>query len=114
LSAHLRLGLPSGLFPSGLRVKPNNIIPHTECWTRDSSVSIGTGYMLEGRRSMPGRGKRFLSNPQRPDRLWGPFLSLQCGGSVKLTTHLHLVPRSRMVKLYFHSPTRLHSVVLPC
>jgi hypothetical protein len=26
------------------------------------------------------------------------------GSGVKLTTHLHLVPRPRMVKLYFHSP----------
>jgi hypothetical protein len=26
------------------------------------------------------------------------------GWGVMLTTHLHLVPRSRMVELYFHSP----------
>jgi hypothetical protein len=31
---------------------------------------------------------------------------------VKLTTHLHLVPRSRMVELYMHSPIRLHGAVL--
>jgi hypothetical protein len=31
---------------------------------------------------------------------------------VKLTTHLHLVPRSRLVELYLHSPTRFHVVVL--
>jgi hypothetical protein len=31
---------------------------------------------------------------------------------VKLSTLLHLVPRLRMVELYFHSPTHLHSVVL--
>jgi hypothetical protein len=29
---------------------------------------------------------------------------------MKLTTHLHLVPRSRMVDLYLHSPWRLHGV----
>jgi hypothetical protein len=28
----------------------------------------------------------------------------QSGRDMKLTTHLHLVPRSRMVELYFHSP----------
>jgi hypothetical protein len=27
------------------------------------------------------------------------------------TTHIHLVLRSRMVELYFHSHTRLHDVV---
>jgi hypothetical protein len=31
---------------------------------------------------------------------------------VKLTTLLRLVPRSRMVELYLHSPIRLHGVVL--
>jgi hypothetical protein len=31
---------------------------------------------------------------------------------VKLTTNLHLVPRSRMVELYLHSPIRLLGVVL--
>jgi hypothetical protein len=30
------------------------------------------GYRLDGRGSIPVRGKKFLSSPQRPDRLWGP------------------------------------------
>jgi hypothetical protein len=34
------------------------------------------------------------------------------GGGVKLTTHLHLVPRSRMMEIYLHSPLCLHGVVL--
>jgi hypothetical protein len=37
----------------------------------------------------------------------GTLLSNGCresGRGVKVTTHLHLVPRSRMVELYFHSP----------
>jgi hypothetical protein len=38
---------------------------------------------------------------------WG-----QIGRDVKLTTSLHLVPRSRMVELYLHSPMCLHGVVL--
>jgi hypothetical protein len=36
----------------------------------------------------------------------------QSGWNVKLTTHLHLVPSSGMVELYFHSPIRLHGMVL--
>jgi hypothetical protein len=31
---------------------------------------------------------------------------------VKQTTHLHLVPRLRMVELYLHSPIRIHGTVL--
>jgi hypothetical protein len=34
------------------------------------------------------------------------------GQLVKLTTHLRLVLRSRMVELYLHSPTLLHGMVL--
>jgi hypothetical protein len=37
---------------------------------------IAAGYTLDGRDSIPGRGKRFFSTPQRADRLWGP-LSLE-------------------------------------
>jgi hypothetical protein len=40
------------------------------------------------------------------------FLPHQSGREVKLTTDLHLVPKSRMVELYFHSTIRLHDVEL--
>jgi hypothetical protein len=54
-----------------------------------------------------GRGKRFFSFPKCPDCLWGPlslllngnkgfFTERQSGQGVKLTNHLHLVPRLRM------------------
>jgi hypothetical protein len=89
----------------------------------DSLVRIATGYGLDGRGSIPGKGKRFISCPQCPDRLCRPPRHLSYGycrlfplGSsgrgVKLTTHLHLAPRSRMVKLHLHSSIRLHGVVL--
>jgi hypothetical protein len=31
---------------------------------------------------------------------------------LKMTTHLHLVPKSRRVELYLHSPIWLHGIVL--
>jgi hypothetical protein len=34
------------------------------------------------------------------------------GGGVKLTTHLHVVPRSRKVELYLHSPIHPNNLVL--
>jgi hypothetical protein len=78
-------------------------------------------YRLDGPGLIPGTARFFFSQ-QRPDRFWGP-LSLLANGfrelfpwryrcrSVKLTTHLHLVPTSRMVELYLHSPIRLHDIV---
>jgi hypothetical protein len=38
----------------------------------DSSASVVTGYGLDGWGSIPGRGKRFFSTPQNPDKFWGP------------------------------------------
>jgi hypothetical protein len=38
----------------------------------NSTVGIATGYGLDGSSSVLGRGKRFISTSQRPDRLWGP------------------------------------------
>jgi hypothetical protein len=57
--------------------------------------------------SRHGRGWEFFFSPPRPQRLWGPpsLLSNEYQSlfpwrwsvrGVKLTTHLHLVPRSRM------------------
>jgi hypothetical protein len=40
----------------------------------------------------------------QPPIQWYPKL---CGWCVKLTTHIHLVPRSIMVELYHNSPTLL-------
>jgi hypothetical protein len=40
------------------------------------------------------------------------FPERKSGLGFKLTTYLHLVPRSRMVELYFHFPIRLHGMML--
>jgi hypothetical protein len=56
------------------------------------------------RGSIPGKGTKFVSPPQRSDQLLGPIQSpnqgvsgslspIAKGRSVKLTTHLHLVSR---------------------
>jgi hypothetical protein len=73
----------------------------------------------DGLGSISGRDKRLFSTPQREDRLWGLsngyrwlFPRRQSGWGVKLTTHLHLESKSRIMWLYLDSPTRLHDVVL--
>jgi hypothetical protein len=81
------------------------------------------GYGLEDRGSFYFKGKRFLSSPQGQDRLWyspiliskwisGALSPEQSGRGVKLTTHLHLLLRSKMTELYLFSPTRLDGMVL--
>jgi hypothetical protein len=77
--------------------------------SRDSSLGIATGYGLDGRGSVPVRGKIFLFSiapgpalePIQSHIQWIPVAVSpgQSGRGVKLTTYLHLVPRSRMVEL---------------
>jgi hypothetical protein len=83
-------------------------ILQTSWWSRNSAVGIATGYGLNDRRvgvRVPV-GSKIFSSPHRPDRLWGSPNLLSNGyrglfprgygdRSVKLTTHLQLVPRSR-------------------
>jgi hypothetical protein len=75
---------------------------------RGGSAGIATSYGLDDWVSIPGRGKRFFSIPQRPDRLWGPpsLLSSAHQGlfrrrgsvrGVKLTIYYHLGSRGSVV-----------------
>jgi hypothetical protein len=74
------------------------------------------GYGLDGRGSILSRAKIFLSSvtsrsalgPTQPPIQW-VMGALYPG--VKLTTHLHLEPRSIM-ELHLHFPIRLLGVVL--
>jgi hypothetical protein len=102
--------------------KKQQVLTFAEQRYRDSSVCMATGYDLNGSGSIPGSA-RFLFSPQRPDQLWGQpsllsngyrrlFPRVWSGRGVKLATHLHLVPRSRKLELYLHSPLCPHSIVL--
>lgn len=82
---------------------------HSSFYFQDCSAIIAMDYGLRRRGSIPGKGKRFLSKPQRSDRLCGPPSVLYnwyrgYSRGVNMTTHLHRVPRLRMVALCLHSP----------
>jgi len=76
--------------------------------SRDSSPGIALGYGLDDRGSQPPPGGwEFFSSPSRPKRFWGPprllsngyqglFTRGWSGRGAKLTTHLHLLPRSKI------------------
>jgi hypothetical protein len=92
-------------------------------------ISLGTARSVYRRArrprswgSIPGRGKRLFSPPQRPDRLCSPLSLLsngyrglfswgQSGRAVKLTTQLNPMAKSRMVELCLHFHIRLHGVL---
>jgi hypothetical protein len=69
-----------------------------------------------------GRVKMFLfSTTSRPAEAHTAYYPIGTGISfpgdnaaegVKLATHLHLVPRSRIAELYLHCPIRFHVIVL--
>jgi hypothetical protein len=90
------------------------VVPNILDKSRERLVGIETGYGLNGRSSIPGKGNKFFSTPQCPDRHWG-LPRLLCnsyhGQGVKLTTRLHLLPRSRSVELELHSRIRLYCLV---
>jgi hypothetical protein len=77
----------------------------------DSSFAIETSYKLDGWGSISGRGKRFCSVAQLPERCFGPpsllssgyrgfFLQRESSWGVQLTTYLNLVPWSSITNHY--------------
>jgi hypothetical protein len=89
-----------------------------------SSVSIVSGYGLEDRETevrFPAETKGFFSQasvsrlalgPTQPPVQWVPRVlspGLKRGRGVTLTTHPHLVPRSRMSRSYTSSPPQASS-----
>jgi hypothetical protein len=87
----------------------------------DSLVRIVTGYGLDHKSSNIGK-VRFFSSPQRPDRFCVPPSLLSNGYRgfftgvkqpvVMLPIPLHLMPRSRIMKLYLHSLLCFHGIAL--
>jgi hypothetical protein len=78
---------------------------------------------LDGRRSVPSGKKRFFCAPQRQQRPWdsptpvsngyrGLFPRRKSGRGLKLTTHLHLVPKSILVELLWNFHTLHHRGVV--
>jgi hypothetical protein len=62
-----------------------------------SSLSTATGYGLDDRASIPGKANRFLFSKASISPLEATQPAIIQVSGVKLTTHFHLVPRSRMI-----------------
>jgi hypothetical protein len=84
-------------------------------------VVIATGYGLNGRVSILGRGKgiyftasKLARRPTQPPTYWLPeaLSPRESCWYMKLITHLHLVLKSRTVELHLHSSIHLRSVVI--
>jgi hypothetical protein len=77
---------------------------------------IALGYGLDDLGFESRQEWGFIPSPPRLDRLWDPPSLLSngyqglllwgySGWGVKLTTHLHLIPRSECVEAYIHAPS---------
>jgi hypothetical protein len=93
----------------------------TTAFFHDSSIVIATGWTVGIRTPVRAREFSLLNNVQtgsgaHPDSYQADTGDCYSGGKeagdVKLTTHLHLVPKSKMMELCVHSPIRLHGLVL--
>jgi hypothetical protein len=117
----IRVGLPSVLFPSGLPTfRDFSVLQFVLHAAPISASLIWQSYQyldwMAGVRF--SAGARILSSLSRRDRLWGTPSLLsngyrgKSGRGVKLTAHLHLVLRTRMVELCLRSPICPHGVEL--
>jgi hypothetical protein len=98
----------------------NKLYSTLKSW--DSSASTAAGYGLDGQGFIPNGGQDFslLHNVQTITEAhpasYPVGTRISSTGvkrrSMKLTTHLHVLLRSRMMELYLHSLTRLRGVVL--
>jgi hypothetical protein len=64
------LPLGSQRMSENLLAKGLNNYSAFQVWSQDSSVVIATGYRQDS--LISGEGKRFVSDPQHRDQLWGP------------------------------------------
>jgi hypothetical protein len=76
-------------------------------WTAGVRLRAGTRNFLFFTAFMPALG------PTQPpiQRIPVALSSGLSGRDVKLTIHFHLVPKSRMVELYIHSPICVHGIL---
>jgi hypothetical protein len=80
----------------------------------EAGIATATGWTAEVRFPTGARDFSLLHRVQISPRVQLASYPMGPGGSfpgVKQTTHLHLVPRSRMLKVYLH-PLMHHGVVL--
>jgi hypothetical protein len=88
------------------------LVRNVSLGSRNSAVGIATGYGLDSR-GVGARvpvGERFFPLHVVQTRSGAHPVS-ESGQGMKLTTHLQLVPRSRIRDLYIYSPMGLHGVV---
>jgi hypothetical protein len=78
-------------------------------WVSRDRFPAGAGNFSLHYRVQNGSGAHLASYPMGTK---GSFPGGKAAGSVKLTTHLHLVPRSKNEWNCTSTPTRLHGVVL--
>jgi hypothetical protein len=88
----------------------------------DGSVSIEMGCRLIGWGSIHGREKRLFSAQQHSNQAFGPTQPHvngywggpkgQSGQFMEISCDPHLVLKSRMAEIYFHSPIHHHGLGL--
>jgi hypothetical protein len=119
----IKIGWSEGFTNLSLSVRILSIacsIQDISVWSRNSSVGIATSRTTGVRFAAEARDSSLLHSFQtrsgahsdsNPMGSWVSFPGYSCR-NVKLTTHLHLMPRSRMMELYLHYRICFHGLVL--